>query len=199
MERSNYFGDEFVTKDDLNNTESTKADAIRRRIVAISGQNPNLSNDFGDMVVGLLGSTALQVSVSSGGVTIYIAAGQAVTNTGELITLAIGDSIQNGHATTTNGKPGQWSFAGPSGGIGRVKLLYVEATGSIKSDDVGNPFPTRFADSYEILIDVNTPPTAGQVLLATFTSDGSGNVADNGSLYADARKFIRAKRSGDIS
>jgi hypothetical protein len=116
---------------------------------------------------------------SSSQLTIY--GGSALDVDGELIyisatqTLNRNTSTVNYNCTTTVG-------------INYVKLSYIESSGSIKTNFSGVGFPTRYTASWYININ-SVIPTTDEILLATFTGDGSGNVTV-GSIV-DTRLYTR--------
>ena len=69
-----------------------------------------------------------------------------------------------------------------------VKIAYAEASGSLKANDAGISYPTRYTDSYFVTIN-SAIPISGEILLATFTGDTSAHIK---STIKDERLYIRA-------
>jgi hypothetical protein len=176
MQRSNFFNDQHVLADDLNNIESTKIDSIKKHTLALIASGS---------VIGHIGDIALLSSYTSYPFpTIDINAGSAITSNGEIIILSALTGIIKS-ATPT------WSTAGP--GTFYIKLQYAEASGSFKSNDLGVSSPTRYTDSYLVTIDA-VPPISTDVCLASGVVD---NVGDFLGALTDLRTFISTRAVDD--
>ena len=189
MKKSFYFPDQYVFDTDLNNTESTRESAIKQRLLALVAPHGGTGS-----VVGQPGSTALQC-LAIDATEIRVLAGAAVAWDGEWIEVPSPyEIIGVGSTSSTHCWTGS-SVAGTA----RVKVEYRELPRTYKSDDYGVPYPTRYDDSYFVWIDVNTPPTATQILLAEFTCNTDGSVAgaDPATAIVDRRQFIRTKGYDD--
>ena len=182
MERSNFFNDQHVLSDDLNTIESTKIDSIKKHTLALISSGS---------VIGRPGDGYLLPSITNIGPSIItIAAGSAVDNFGEIITLAVPEVVSRISLASNQ----TWA-SGPAGTF-YIKLQYQEASGSFKSNDAGVSYPTRYTDSYAVVIN-NAVPSSASVCLGSFVADSSGEITGGYSGLTDLRVFIRAKAFDD--
>lgn len=206
MERSNFFTDQDVLKEDLNNIESSKGNQLRYRAQYILGASGGVrqSNPLASASVergGIYYNTAIEEGEEAEGPTsalyykeffnpsvlsatsIRILEGAALDPNGEVI-------INPATIDMTKGSTGanyDWSTAAPGEIQWYVKLRYAAASGSFKSDDLGTSYPTRYTDSFIINVDY-TEPTADDILIASFQGTSGGNIT--GSIV-DERAFVR--------
>ncbi len=195
MERSNFFNDEFVYSNDLNNIESTKIDQIVQRTQAPLGNSGGIwqGQTYGSgstVQSGVYGSPAdylssINLKCDSPSYTsdLIIYAGKALSPAGELITLSTNQSINLGTAGAT------YSWTGTPSVLNYVKIRYQETSGSLGVDDLGNSYATRFYGSYFIQVDGILPNPSTEILLATFLADVTGQILY--STFHDRRLYIR--------
>jgi len=181
---SNYFDDQHVLCDDLNNTESSKNQELVRRTLALI-HNGNLGSGS---VVGEYGSTSLQVTKDAAA-QITIAAGAAIDNQGEYTSIASPWTIAKASLPANV----EWSSAGSA--VFYIKINHITTSGSYRQDDLGNSYPTRYTDDYALQIS-SAAASGSQVLLASFTADPTGEISGD---ITDARIFIRARAYDDAT
>jgi hypothetical protein len=201
MERSNFFDDQYVYSNDLNNTETTKADQIILRTQAPLGSSggiyQGLSYGSASVIAGGVFGSPADYSLSKnlmavGGVLlsrIDVYPGTALSPTGELIIVPSYVEIPISSSTLTT----NWTST-PSV-LNYVKIRYQESSGSFGTDDLGNSYATRYYGSYFINIDGTPPDTTKEILLATFTANGSGVVI--GATWQDSRLYVRTITPAD--
>ena len=202
MERSNYFDDEFVYSNDLNNTEQTKQNQLIKRTQAPLGYSGGIyqgtSNGTGSVFQGgIYGSPAdylvhgnnLFCDSNSYTVDITVATGSALSPNGELIQVTSPLVINLGTAGPT------YSWTSSPSVLNYVKIKYQEASGSPGVNDVGTTYFTRYIPSFFITIDGVPPIAASEILLATFTGDATGQIADY-PLH-DRRLYVRTITSAN--
>ncbi len=203
MERSNFFTDQDVLQEDLNNIESSKGNQLKYRAQYILGASGGVRQDnpLASASVergGIYYNTILEVPPGPVGslkykeffkpealsaTSIRILEGAALDPNGEVI-------INPATIDMTKGSTGanyDWSTASPGEIQWYVKLRYAAASGSFKSDDLGTSYPTRYTDSFIINVDY-TEPTDDDILIASFQGTGAGNIT--GSIV-DERSFVR--------
>ena len=178
MERSNFFNDQDVLCDDLNNIESTKVDSIEKHTLALVASGS---------VIGQPGSTALFCQYGSA-TSFLIYAGTALDSNGEIITIPTDLSILKTGGFVTNLT---WA-SGPAGPF-YIKLQYYASSGSFKANDAGVSYPTRYTDSYWVTIN-SVAPLVTDVCIGSFTADAGGAIA---SAITDTRIFVRTKAFDD--
>lgn len=198
MQRPNFYTDQLVLSDDLNYIISAVSTELARRIQGnlgySGGFNETALSAYSRNKAGVLGSPGdylltKNLKVAPGGSTsqLTIYNGSALSTGGELIyidstqTLIRGTSNANYNWTTTVG-------------TNYVKLSYIESSGSIKTDFSGIGYPTRYTSSWYVNID-SVAPLSTEILLATFTGDGSGNVTV--SSIVDTRLYTRVYTFAD--
>ena len=194
MDRSNFFQDQDVMCTDLNNIESTKIIQIQERTQASLGNSGGIGGGlqhYSSSVAqgGIYGSPAdystssknfysLQVESTM----LMVAPGEALTSLGELISSTSYITAVMGSPTSTT----NWVVSANVQNY--VKLQYQETSGSIKSDDQGNPYPTRYTGSPFIQVDGNIPLST-DILLSTFLAASDGSITSNS--LSDSRTYIR--------
>lgn len=202
MQRTNYFNTQYVFSDDLDYTESTKANEITNRTQALLGNSGGMNSgsiSYGNAIVrgGVCGfasnysyiSGSLNVVANNGSVSsIMIMSGSAIDANGNLIQIPSNSVINTGD----NGLNYSWPALGA--GTYNVRLRYMEISGSAETDDFGNTWYTRYSGSYYVAID-QTTPTAQDIYLATFTGDASSHITQ-GTLE-DRRQYVRTYTTAD--
>jgi hypothetical protein len=200
MERSNFFTDQDVLQEDLNNLETTKIQQLKYRSQYILGRSGNIyhqsdSTASASVIRGGIywnvASFGGELSIDSSFLVQYISptslrvlTGAALSPGGEFmlnpsnITMNKGSSGSNYNWMTTVAVPAPWY----------VKLYYNEASGSIKADDLGVSYPTRYTDDFIVAVNL-TPPSADEILLASFVGSSIGDIT-TGSLK-DERSYVR--------
>ena len=202
MERSNFFGDQLVVDSDLNNIETTTASQLIKRSQAALGTSGGIGHNVPAWVAagvasgGIFGSPADYLTVgknfyvdfptgSSSLLRVY--PGTAMDINGNLIYVASSVFITRGSTTSNT----NWTSS-PSA-TNYIKLSYQEASGSIKANDAGEQFYTRYTAGYFINID-SVVPLPTEILIATFVSDSSGQVS---GTFTDRRTYVRAVTTAD--
>jgi len=200
MERSNFFTDQDVLQEDLNNIETSKGNQLKYRAQYMLGASGGVNQatparsasiDRGGIYFNMGGYITDPPTYSNyfypsalSSTSIRILEGAALDAGGEVL-------INPATIDMTKGSTGtnyDWSTAGlgyPQ--LWYVKLLYAAASGSFKANDAGTSYPTRYTDDFLIQVDY-TAPTAEEILLTSFLSDASGNIS--GSIV-DERAFVR--------
>lgn len=198
MERPNFFQDQLVLPSDLNEIITAVSLELARRIQGNLGYSGGFNETslaaYTRNKAGILGSPGdsssnknLKVTEGLASNQLIVYTGSALDTDGELIYIDTSQTLQRG-ITTTNY---QWDT---TVGTNYVKLSYMETSGSIKTDDTGTGYPTRYTSSWFITIDGVSPLTT-ELLLATFTGDGSGNVTASSVL--DTRLYTRVYTFAD--
>ena len=183
MQRSYFFNDQRVLADDLNNIEGSASQSVRRVLTsALAGASVYGSGS----VVGQPGSVAL-LCTKTGGTTFIVQPGMAIDYSGEFVSintspyLSVDQTALPSNITWTSlGSPATYY----------IKLAYQEASGSVKTNDVGSSYATRYTESYKMIIS-EAIPTTTQIGLGSFSGDGTGAIT--GASINDIRPFIRAK------
>ena len=197
MQRTYYFTDQDVLQEDLNNTEDSKASAIKQRAIygllssgGIYGNNPTVS---ASVVRGGVWANPTAYNIEANLCIIGASTTQLVMETGRALDVN-GEFIQVSVAKTMNfgGSDINYSWVLPGGpytegAMYYVKIKYAEASGSLKANDAGVSYPTRYTDSYFVTVN-GTVPVSGEILLATFTGDTSGHIK---SSIKDERLYVR--------
>jgi hypothetical protein len=194
MERSNYFSDEYVYSDDLNNTESTKAHQLILRTQAPLGYSSGYSLSSASVYQGgIYGSPASYLlpvncqcaSIVPGGSVLTVYSGTALSPAGEVIIIP---STPQNFVTIGVGTAGAtYNWTATPNVLNYVKLSYQETSGSLGADDLGNVFATEYYGSYFITVDGTLPNPATQILLSTFTADSAGRIV-TGPI--DCREYV---------
>jgi hypothetical protein len=200
MERSNFFNDQTVLSDDLNNIAVTVQDQLTLRSQAPLGNSGGIG----------AGNSAWSGSVTQGGVYGYAKdyLNTAVNfyinqNSPSQITLAVGTALDalgnviylaSPKTMVLTGSDNNYEWVSSPSVVNYIKLRYQETSGSLKSDSLGNQYATRYYGSYYVEIDSATPLT-NDILLGTFPADGSGNI--NTSTIQDRRTYVRTLTSAD--
>ena len=179
MKRPFFFNDQIVYSDDLNFLNSSKEDELKNRFNALllppggiyGDVNYATSSSSRGGIIGdpdlYLSFTNLKVGTSLSNNQLFIYAGKALTEEGELIEVTTNLTLNLGSSNST------YSWLGSPNTLNYVKIKYLEVQGAIQSDDQGTPFYTRYNPSYFITVN-NAAPTNNEILLATFISDASG-------------------------
>jgi hypothetical protein len=200
MERSNFFNDQLVVDSDLNNIETTVADQITQRAASelnTAGGVGKATAGYGTFAVvkgGVYGApvdyltTTVNLFVSATATQITVAPGQALDAQQNFITVPVSHVVSKG----TNSPSGSWVSS--AGVTNYVKLSYRETSGSVKANDAGNQFYTRYNASYFVMVD-NNAPGALDVLLGQFTADGLGQVTS----MLDRRSYVRLNVMADAT
>ena len=166
MERANFFTDQDVLKEDLNNIETTKGNQLKYRAQYVLGASGGVNQ----------GTLARSASIDRGGIyfniggfetdpppttnyfypsglsstSIRIYAGAALDSDGEVL-------INPANLDMTKGSTGanyDWATASPGTSVlWYVKLLFSEVSGSVKADDGGTSYPTRYTDDFLVKVD----------------------------------------------
>ena len=193
MERPNFFNEQYVLSDDLNNIHHTLGSQSVYRTQAVLGNSGGVyqSKTFYTGSVhkgGIFGSPA---DYTNTGVNFYptldsstqitIASGSALDVNGQFIRLTSTKTMSMGSSDTNY----VWTASASS--LNYIKLKYIEATGSIKADDSGNTYPTRYTGSYYFTVD-STVPASTELLLGTFTGGASGQIS---GTIQDRRQYVR--------
>lgn len=185
MSRSVYYTGQYVSADDLNNTESASISRILNQTQLWLGDSGGYSEGFAAVARGgILGSP---LDYLDGGMNLYpskvssteinIARGDALSVSGELVRIEEPQSILYGEGDS-------W-YSWPTGSINTtnyIKIAYRESSGSFLFNRFGSKEPRRYIASYYITVDA-TYPTASELLLGTFQSDYttgqiSGDITD---------------------
>jgi len=195
MKKPFFFNDQIVYSDDLNFLNSSKDDELRNRFNAIllppGGIYGNVtyatSSSSRGGIVGdpdlYLSSTNLKVGLSVSNNQLFIYAGKALTEAGELIEVLSNLTLNLGSSNST------YSWLGSPNTLNYVKIKYLEIQSAVQTDDQGTSFFTRYNPSYFITIN-DTPPISNEILLATFISDASGRTIPAQGII-DRRLYIR--------
>jgi hypothetical protein len=194
MERSNYFNDEDVYADDLNNTESTKAHQLVLRTQAPLGYSGGYSLSSASIYQGgiygspadyLLNKNFYCSNVVPGGSVLTVYNGTALSPTGDIIVQSV---LPEGYITFALGTSGSvWNWTVTPNVLNYIKLSYQETSGSVGVDDLGNVFASEYYASYMLTVDGNPANPATQILLATFIADGSGKILTG---LTDCRTYV---------
>ena len=192
MQKPYFFPDQLVLDEDLNEIIEAVSLEIKRRVQGSLGDsggwNETSLSTYKRSKGGIMGSPGesslnknfkVTYGLSSDQLTVY--PGSALDVNGELIYI---DTTQTLNKGVSNSNYNWISTTGDN----YVKLSYIESSGSIKTDDLGNGYPTRYQSSWFIKID-DVIPTNDEILLATFTGDGGGNVTP--SSIVDTRLYTR--------
>ena len=195
MERSNYFDDEFVYSNDLNNTEQTKQNQLIKRTQAPLGYSGgNAVHSSGSVFQGGVYGSPFNnflyqdffFAAAIGGTTATIYGGTAISPLGEMIEISSPVTINMGNPTPNT----IWTQT--PNVTNYIKLAYQETSGSSGVNDLGATFFTRYYPSYLITIDGNAP-SASELLLGTFTGGLDGSVYG----YSDMRTYVRTVTTAD--
>ncbi len=206
MERSNYFSDQYVFSDDLNNEHFKMASQSVWRSQASLGNSGGYGKVYGwytgSVISGgiygspnnyLTGSDFRPYPVDANNIRV-LSPGKALMPTGELIDYTIDITSTLGTVNSYSSWPGTGSAVNKQN---YVKLKYIEASGSMKTDDYGNSYPTRYYTNIYggafIQID-EILPTSDEILLATFMAGGSGEITSN---FQDRRLYCRTITTAD--
>ena len=198
MQRTYYFTDQDVLAEDLNNTESTKASAIKQRtqyMLTTSGgvfkSDPTVSASvvrggvYGNPLNYMEDGLNLKISKNSS-TQLLMESGEALGADGEFIQALTSKTMNFGGSDVNYA----WASPGalpPDGALYYVKIKYAAASGSVKANDAGVTYPTRYTDSYNVTIN-NAVPVSGEILLASFAGDTSGHIK---ASIKDERLYIR--------
>ena len=198
MERPYFFPDQLVLDEDLNEIMEAVASEQQRRTQGnlgdSGGWNETSLSTYKRGKAGVMGSPGesslnknLKVTygLSADQLTVYT--GSALDVSGELIYIDSTQTLNKG-ADTINYN---WTS---TVGTNYVKLSYIETSGSVKTDDLGNGYSTRYQSSWFIQID-DVVPTNDEILLCTFTGDGGGDVTP--SSIVDTRLYTRVYTFAD--
>lgn len=186
IERANFFPGQDVVSDDLNFEASTRIAREQVILVGFSGADGVYGLRGG--VAGSPGSTSLAVSQAAAN-QVNVAPGVGFTDTGKYV------EVPSNPLTSSPVKPTRLglTWSAPTGTV-FVKVAHVAASGTMKADDYGASHATRYYDTYEFVIDANAP-SGEQILLATFTNNGSNQIT--GGTLQDARIWMRAQSHED--
>lgn len=178
---SQFFRDQNVLKEDLNNIEYTKIKTIRDSIQA------------GMATPGVCGidSTSPFLLVSNPGADqISVAPGTAIDAYGRIITVPASTAVSGSILTDPNYHPAWPSRVNITvpvvlGQVYYVHLGYAIQEGIPGTDDTGALFNTRRYDSYTIYVDQSISSSNGDIVLASYQGDGSAvtNLSDIRSFY----------------
>lgn len=193
MERANFFNDQLVIDEDLNYVTSSLGREITKRIQGMLGNSGGFNEanllPYVRAKAGVLGSPGessinknLKIVQGIDNTQLIMYPGSAIDTNGELIYIDTTKTINYG-VNTLN-----YSWLGSSG-TNYVKLSYLDIvnSGSIKTDDIGQAYPTRYNSSWYLKVD-STVPSGSELLLATFTGDTQGRI--NGPI-TDSRLYAR--------
>jgi len=190
MERANFYNDQDVMADDLNAIENSILKQTSSRSVAPLGSSGGVNSGTGGSVTlgGIYGSPADYLTTTKnfycsklGGTSISVATGKALDVNGNLILISAAKTVTLNDNTAT----AVWTEI--TAGTKYIKLSYLEASGSVQSDDLGVQFYTRYTDSYRILISAASA-SANEIYLGSFTADGVGFISDS---IVDMRQYCR--------
>lgn len=193
MERSNFFNDQHVLAEDLNNIGATGASQSILRTQAPLGDSGGIgqSSSFWTGSVpqgGIYGSPAdyLNSSINffpsvSSPSQIVVAPGTAIDVNGEMIVMTSSKTLNKGSSDSN------YIWTASSNVLNYIKLAYQEVSGSVKTDDEGNSHPTRYTPSFYITVD-GTVPTDSEILLGTFVGTGTGDIT---GTIQDRRMYVR--------
>lgn len=198
MERPYFFPDQLVLDEDLNEIIEAVSLEIKRRAQGSLGDsggwNESSLSTYKRGKAGIMGSPGESSSNKNFKVTyglssdqLIIYSGSALDVNGELIYIDSTQTLNKGVDTVN------YNWVSTTG-INYVKLSYIETSGSVKTDDLGNGYFTRYQSSWFIKID-DVIPTNDEILLATFTGDGGGNVTP--SSIVDTRLYTRVYTFAD--
>ena len=196
MKKPFFFNDQYVFSDDLNYLNDTKEEELTSRIQGLlntsGGIFGNLTYATGSIVSGgVFGSPADYLQnknlrphkqTSS---TIRIYSGKALDVNGELIEIL--DTPLNYRDVTLGNSTSYYSWLGSANVQNYIKIRYLQTSGSVQSDDEGNSYFTRYDGGFFITVN-SVVPTSEEILLGTFTGDGSGAIS---GVITDRRLYIR--------
>jgi hypothetical protein len=190
MERANFFNDQDVMSDDLNNIESSVSSQVYKRSLAPLGGSGGISSLTGGNIPqgGIYGSPQDYTKTTSNfycnqnsSTIIIVASGSALDANGNFINLSSSHTITLGDNTATS----YWTET--TSGTKYIKLKYQESSGSLQSDDIGINFYTRYYDSYQIRVEAASA-SVGEIPLGRFTADSSGYIS---GTITDMRQYCR--------
>ena len=181
-EGSQFFEDQHVFKDDLNNIEYTKTKMIRDSVMAVTAQYGVCSTSL---------DSTLQVSLPNSG-SFTVAPGRGIDPYGRLITVPTAVTVSGSFVNDPYYHPA-WpqrvaiphSKIPPSIALYYVNIKYDTQWAGSEINDVGVQYYTRAYDSYAI--ELNSSPSINGLTLASFYIDKNGivtNLVDRRTLYA---------------
>ncbi len=198
VDRTNFFDDQHVHREDLNQLASYSIDQDIRRAQGILGDSGGIygSTSYASGSVshgGVLGAPTDYLTnvnlraVAQSTTSIRVYPGSAIDSVGNLITLAAYVDVTLSDNLTNK----VWTVS--AGVLNYIKLQFLEIANTYGSDDLGNSYPTRYTPSYKIVIN-SVIPAAGDILLGTFIADGGGAVT---GTITDRRLYVRIITTGD--
>jgi hypothetical protein len=175
MQKPYFFGDQLVENNDMNYIIDAISIEVARRLQGnlgnSGGYNETALSSYTRSKAGVLGSPGdnsslinLKTVQGSSSSEIIIYSGSALDTSGELIYIDSPQTLQKNIATDNY----NWTS---TVGTNYVKLSYMMISGSVKTDDGGNGYPTRYYSSWFVTID-GVSPTSSEIVLATFTGTG---------------------------
>ncbi|MFA5397788.1 MAG: hypothetical protein WC346_17395 [Methanogenium sp.] len=192
MQKPYFFGDQLVENNDVNYIIDAISTEVARRLQGNLGNSGGFNeialSSYVRSKAGILGSpgdssslTNLKTVQGSSNSEIIIYSGSAIDTSGELIYIDSSQTLQKNIATDNY----DWTS---TVGTNYVKLSYMMISGSVKTDDDGNGYATRYYSSWFVTID-GASPTSSEIVLATFTGDGSGDIS--AGTLTDTRLYCR--------
>jgi len=179
MSNSIYFSGQYVSPDDLNNTETQRIADIKLRTQLGLASSGGFQSGSGSIYRGgIVGSVLDYLDASKNlrptkisDYELTVGAGLAIDVNGEVISVPTLQTLIFGETTDF--------YTWATGSIGQtnyIKVAYQEASASIVYDPIRNVTqPHRYTSSYYITVN-NAPPASADVLLGTFTTSVNGNI-----------------------